>query len=304
MEHGMAIPYEVEPFRLSCTSHGKLSVWDGGGSGTPLLLIHGNSSSHQVFARQLRSDLAARCRLITFDLPGHGQSEDAHDPARTYSLPGLADCTVELLERLEVSSAVVLGWSLGGHVAIEMLSRFKGMKGLILTGTPPIRRGGFVEGFVSSPADGLAGRRHLSEAEVDTFAQAMFGTPVEPFLQGAIGRSDGRCRQGLFEASRAGLGVDQRLAVEGSALPIAVINGATDPLIRLDYLEGVAYRNLWEGRCHRLDGAGHAPFWHAADTFNALVGRFLGELERGTAGLERPAVKGDQKTVSTRASRM
>ncbi|WP_338664108.1 alpha/beta hydrolase [Pararoseomonas sp. SCSIO 73927] len=254
---------------------------DSGGGGRPLLLIHGNSSCRQVFARQFQSDLAARYRLIAFDLPGHGASDDAPDPFRTYSLPGLADCAVEILERLQISEAVVLGWSLGGHVAIEMLSRFKGMKGLILTGTPPIRRGGFAEGFVSAPADGFAGRRHLSEAEVETFAGLMFGTPVEPFLREAISRADGRCRQGLFEAARAGLGVDQRLAVEGSALPIAVINGEADPLIRLAYLDGVAYANLWDGRCHRLDGAGHAAFWHAAGAFNPLLSRFLAELERG-----------------------
>ena len=205
-------------------------------------------------------------------MPGHGRSDDAYDPARTYSLPGLAACTVELLARLGVSDAVVLGWSLGGHIAIEMLSLYEGTRGLILTGTPPIRRGGLAEGFVSSPADGLAGCRHLSEAEADRFAETMFGAPVEPFLRDAIRRADGRCRQGLFAASRAGLGVDQRLAVEGATLPIAVVNGAADPLVKVDYLERVAYRNLWAGQCHRLDGAGHAAFWQAADTFDTLVG--------------------------------
>ena len=275
---------------FSDTSHGRLAFVDSGGAGTPVLLIHGNSSCRQVFARQFRSDLAASVRLIAFDLPGHGESEDAPDPTRTYSLPGLADCTAELLGRLGVKEAVVMGWSLGGHVAIEMLSRFKGMKGLILTGTPPIRRGGYAEGFVSSPADGLAGRRHLAEAEVDRFARAMFGTPVKPFLRDAIGRSDGRCRQGLFEASRAGLGVDQRLAVEASALPIAVVNGAADPLIRLDYLDSLAYRNLWRGRCHRLDGAGHAAFWHAAGAFNALMDGFLHDVEGKAAAPGRAAL--------------
>lgn len=251
----------------------------------PLLLLHGNSSCRQVFTRQFQRDLAARYRLIAFDLPGHGESEDAPDPVRTYSLPGLADCALEVLARLGIGDAVVLGWSLGGHVAIEMLSSFTGMKGLVLTGTPPIRRGGFAEGFVSAPADGFAGRRHLAEAEAERFARLMFGEPAEPFLLEAIRRADGRCRQGLFEASRAGRGVDQRLAVEGSAVPIAVINGVADPLIRLDYLDGVAYRNLWDGRCHRLHGAGHAAFWHASDGFNALLSRFLAELEGGAAGL-------------------
>lgn len=250
----------------------------------PLLMIHGNSSCRGVFARQVRSELAGECRLITFDLPGHGQSDDAPDPVRTYSRPGLADCAIELLARLGVSEAVVLGWSLGGHIAIEMLPRFRGMKGLVLTGTPPVWRGGMAEGFVASPAAGLPGRRDLSEAEVDEFARMMFGTPVEPFLRQALRRADGRCRQRLFEASRAGHGVDQRLAVEGSALPIAVINGEADPLVRLEFVESVAYGNLWDERCHRLGGVGHAAFWHAAGVFNALVGRFLGDLERGAAG--------------------
>ena len=275
----MGLTQESEPDHFVITSHGKLLVEDTGGPGVPLLLIHGNSSCRQVFARQIRSDLAAKCRLITFDLPGHGRSDDAGDPVRTYSLPGLADCTVELLACLGVSDAVVLGWSLGGHIGIEMLSRCPGMKGLVLTGAPPIRRGCFAEGFAGAPADGLAGRRHLSEVEVDSFARLMFGAPVKPFLRDAISRADGRCRQRLFEATRARLGVDQRLAVEGSVLPIAVVNGAADPLIRLDYLESVAYRKLWDGRCHRLAGAGHAAFWHAADAFNALLGRFLDDLE-------------------------
>lgn len=274
--------------RLS-TSHGELAVEDTGGAGTPLLLIHGNSSCRGVFARQTGSELAGKHRFITFDLPGHGQSGDALDPVRTYSRTGLADCAVELLERLAVHEAVVLGWSLGGHVAIEMLSRFRGMKGLIVTGTPPIRHGGFKEGFVASPATGLPGRRHLSDAEVDEFARMMFGAPVQPFLRRAIRRADGRFREELFASSLAGRGVDQRLAVEESPIPIVVINGEDDPLIRLDYVESLDYGNLWDGRCHRLPGAGHAAFWHAADGFNALFQRFLGDVQHGQTSSTRPS---------------
>lgn len=215
--------------RLS-TSHAELLVEDTGGGGTPLLLIHGNSSCRGVFAPQTAARFGGKHRLITFDLPGHGGSEDAIDPARTYSRIGLAECAVELLERLGVNEAVVLGWSLGGHVAIEMLSRFRGMRGLILPGTPPIRRGGFKEGFVASPAAGLPARRHLSEAEVDVFARLMCGLPVPPFLRQAIGRADSRFREQLFAPSLAGGGVDQHHAVETSPIPIAVINGDEDPL--------------------------------------------------------------------------
>lgn len=31
-----------------------------------------------------------------------------------------------------------MGWSLGGHVALELTSRLEQLKGLLITGTPPI----------------------------------------------------------------------------------------------------------------------------------------------------------------------
>jgi pimeloyl-ACP methyl ester carboxylesterase len=259
------------------TSHGKIVVEDHGGPGIPMLLIHGNSTSRHVFSRQMKSPLQDLCRLIRFDLPGHGESEYARDPHRTYTLSGFADVVVEVLGTLGIERVIVLGWSLGGHIAVELLSRLESIEGLVLTGAPPIRRGGFAEGFVQSQHFALASRRHLSPAEVEQFGQAIFGRAVGPRLRHAIARADGRCRERLFEAGRAGEGVDQRATVEASCVPIAVINGATDPLVNLDYIDGVAFPNLWRARCHRLQ-AGHAAFWQAAPAFNELVAHFVEDV--------------------------
>jgi hypothetical protein len=75
-----------------------------------------------------------------------------------------------------------------------------------------------------------------------------------------VARADGRFRKRVFEASCAGNGVDQRVTVETSSVPFAVVNGAAGRLVKLDYTDSIAYANLWEGRCHRLFGLGHAPF--------------------------------------------
>ncbi|WP_407521275.1 alpha/beta fold hydrolase [Methylobacterium oryzisoli] len=270
------------PARMIATTHGRLAVDDRGGTGRPLLLIHGNSSCRRVFARQWDSRLRDLCRLITLDLPGHGESDDASAPARSYTRAGLADAVFETIASLGLERVVVLGWSLGGHIAIEMLTRAAGIEGLVIAGAPPVRRGGMAEGFLPSSHLASAGRRSLSPVEMTGFARAIFGEPVEPFLLHAIARADGRCRERLFQDARAGHLTDQRLTVESSPVPIAVINGAADPLINLDYIDGVAFRNLWSGRCHRLH-AGHAPFWHASDACNALVARFLDDLRAGTA---------------------
>lgn len=257
------------------TSHGSLAVEDNLNPGPPVVLIHGNSSSRKVYRRQFDAPFAQCRRLVAVDLPGHGDSGDAPDPARTYTRSGLADAIAELFDAMRISEAVVVGWSLGGHVGIDLLSRFDTIRGLMITGTPPVRRGCMAEGFNTSPQYGFAGRAELSDEDVSRFASAMLGEPVAPFLPSAVRRTDGRFRQILFEAARAGAGPDQRLAVERSTVPIAVVNGSDDPLIKLDYLDSVAYGNLWDGRCHRLPNVGHAPFWHAPAEFNALLERFL-----------------------------
>jgi pimeloyl-ACP methyl ester carboxylesterase len=120
------------------TSHGSLAVEESGQTSMPVLLIHGTSSCHSAFYHQLPGELAQDRRLITFDLPGHGQSSDAPDPMRSYTRPGLADAAVELLAKLGVTEAVVFGLSLGGHIGIEMVPRFQGNASCATSKGPPL----------------------------------------------------------------------------------------------------------------------------------------------------------------------
>jgi pimeloyl-ACP methyl ester carboxylesterase len=263
------------------TSHGVIAVEDVGQGSLPLVLIHGNSTCRDVFRHQLAGRLAENHRLIAFDLPGHGQSGDAPDPARTYTRPGLAEAVVELLESLSVTEAVVLGWSLGGHIGIEMVPRFAGMRGLMVIGTPPVARNGMAEGFQRSPHMQLGGQEHLSETDIGVFVHAIFGKSAEPFMHKAVARADSRFRKTLFEAARAGLGVDQRQIVETSQISLAVVNGSADRFVKLDYLDTLGYANLWEGHCHRLAGLGHAPFWEGPGDFDPILERFLQDVESG-----------------------
>lgn len=263
------------------TSHGSIAVAEYGQRGLPVLLIHGNSFCRDVFRHQLRGRLAESHRLIALDLPGHGQSSDAPDPVRSYKRSALAEAVVEVLGMLGITEAIVLGWSLGGHIGIEMVSRFPGMRGLMVTGTPPVARGQMAQGFITSPHGGIASRQDLSADDIDAFVNAIFGASAEPFLREAVARADGRFRKRLFEAARAGDGVDQRVTVETSSVPLAVINGAADRLVNLDYIDSVSYANLWEGRCHRLAGLGHASFWEAPDAFAPFLERFVRDIESG-----------------------
>jgi pimeloyl-ACP methyl ester carboxylesterase len=105
---------------------------------------------------------------------------------RTYTRPGLAGAALELLGKLGVTEAIVVGWSLGRHIAIEMVPRFPGMRGLMIAGTPPVGSNNMAQGFRGSPHMGVAGKQDLSEADIEGFIRAIFGESVEPFIRHAV----------------------------------------------------------------------------------------------------------------------
>jgi pimeloyl-ACP methyl ester carboxylesterase len=103
--HGVKIHYVVE------------------GTGEPVLLIHGLYSSAEmnwqlpgIFAR-----LAKDHRVIALDLPGHGRSDKPEEEA-AYGL-AIIDDIVALLDHLKVKQAHVVGYSIGGMIAVKLVAR-------------------------------------------------------------------------------------------------------------------------------------------------------------------------------------
>lgn len=255
------------------TSHGRIAVRDTGSDGPSVLLLHGNSSTGAIFRNQL-SAFGERYRLLAPDLPGHGASADATDPERSYSIPGYAEAMLEVLERLELGKAVVFGWSLGGHVGIDMIPRYPGLQALMITGTPPASLGDMAQAFKPLLMN-LAGKENFTAEDVQTYAEATSGKPYEPFLHEAVARTDGRARKMMLEHVASGKLADQARIVASATISLAVVNGAEEPFVETGFVARQRYGRLWEGTCHLIAGSGHAPFWDAPAQFNGIFARFL-----------------------------
>ena len=145
---------EINHCQIS-TSHGTLAISEIGNGEPVLLLIHGNSFCRKIWRHILNSSLSKTHRIIAFDLPGHGESSNAANPQQDYTQPGYARAAVELLTKLGVKEAIVFGWSLGGHIGIEMipLTPAAGLmiRGLMIVGTPPVGYGDLDKGFTFGP---------------------------------------------------------------------------------------------------------------------------------------------------------
>jgi pimeloyl-ACP methyl ester carboxylesterase len=269
--------------RLALTTlHGTLHiVHTGPENGTPLLLIHGNSFCSSIWQPLLTNEkLYRNYHLIAFDLPGHGKSSNAPNPERSYSQPAYADAALRVLASFNRTAAIVLGWSLGGHIALEMIAaKPTAILGAMLVGTPPIGHGEVSLGFTfgNEWRQALAGRDDLNDEEMEAFAHNCADLPYEEWMSETVRRTDQKARKIMFEGFAKGECADQRKVVENSDAMIAVVNGKEDPFIELDFINSLHYKRLWTGKCVEMEGFKHAPFWATAnrEPFIELLVKFV-----------------------------
>ena len=89
------------------------------GTGRPLILLHGGLGAIEMFGPNLPA-LAQGRQVIAVDLQGHGRTADIDRPL---SVALMADDIAALIKHLGLASADVMGYSLGGGVALQTAIR-------------------------------------------------------------------------------------------------------------------------------------------------------------------------------------
>jgi len=266
------------PERMIDTRHGRVAVSDTGGDGPAILAIHGNSACKEAFCHQF-STFRGTHRLIAFDLPGHGVSDNA-DPEAAYNVPAYADVAEDVLAALNVQSPTILGWSLGGYVGLELAARTPDkFAGLCICGTSPLNivPEDFARGYDASSHLVLAGKQYFTRTEQRAYASSATAPLIRDsaFMHHNINRTDGRTR--YYMITRLGV-VDwprqMRMLREG-LVPLAILNGADDPFLDHAYIAGLSYGRIWRGAPQDIPEGKHAPFFNRPEAFNRAFAGFM-----------------------------
>lgn len=268
---------------------GNISVWDSQTkSSHNLILIHGNSACKEVFS-PLYQSLKDKYRIIAIDLPGHGESDDASEPDKQYSLTACSQVIRDVVKSLNLPNYYIMGWSLGGHIAIETLDD-PYLKGIIISGTPPIELSaeGFKKGFYETMKleylpeelkDGgakelgplLMKETALEEKEAARFhAYGGLDTLHDEklkFLVTAGQRTDGLARKYILQSFFNGK--SQAEAVINSDKPVLAIQGMTDAGINNNYV-----KSLLKDKCVELP-SGHGLIYTNAEVVSQIIKEFL-----------------------------
>jgi pimeloyl-ACP methyl ester carboxylesterase len=265
---------------------GRVAIHQSTGMGPTVVMIHGNSSSSRAFERQIDGPLGEKYRLIGIDLPGHGHSPDASDPD-VYTIIGFAVVLSDLVRRLCITDSVFVGWSLGGHILLQATSALSKARGFMIIGTPPLASPpNFDAAFLPSPVRAIAFSAEMNEDRARQMVQGLFKpgtTNIPPSLVDEIMRTDSRVRAQLAVPSKRR---DQVEIVAKLKQPLAVVQGAADPLINGEYYETISMPTLWRGTVQTIANAGHVPHWEQPAEFDAVLGDFIEDCSR-TAWLTR-----------------
>ncbi len=139
-------------------------VHNDGGVGRPLMLLHGGLGDSTMFAPLLPA-LPQTHQTITVELQGHGHTADIDRP---FSFEAMADDVAALIQELQLGTVDLLGYSLGGGVALQTAIRHpEVVNRLILVSAPGKRDGWYPEQ--------LAGMGAMN-AEV---AKSWIGSPMQ-----------------------------------------------------------------------------------------------------------------------------
>lgn len=245
--------------------------------GLPVVCLHGWGLHGGIWAT-LAEALPGR-RVFTPDLPGYGGTA----PVSPYTAEGLADALAAVMP----PACAVVGWSLGGMVALAWAARQpRQVRALALVGSTPsfIRRPGWETGLDPAVLAGFA-----ADLAADYRATLLRFLALQARGGEAARQVIGQLRATLFSRGEpdpailaAGLDVLRQADLRGQvgevACPALVVHGGHDTLCPAAAGRWLA-AHLVDGRLALHDHASHAPFLSHPQWCAAQLREFLGAVD-------------------------
>jgi pimeloyl-ACP methyl ester carboxylesterase len=241
------------------------------GSGPPLILTHGYSSTSDMWQGQIAA-LSQHHKLVLWDMRGHGQSDYPADAAAYSEALTVADIAA-LLDAVGAEKAIVGGLSLGGYMSLAFYRTHpERVRALLIIDTGP--------GFRKDDARDAWNKRAHETA--DRFDRE--GLAVLKSLSAERASVTHRDATGLARAARGMLTQRDASVMEtlpNIKVPSLVVVGADDTpfLAASDYMAA----KIPGAQKVVIPAAGHAANIDQPKAFNDAVTSFLDGLEAGQA---------------------
>lgn len=240
----------------------------GNGSGEPLVLLHGSYMTITNNWTGWIAELSKTRRVVAVEMQGHGRTADI---SREFSYEALADDVAALLDHLRITRADLLGYSMGGGVAMQVAIRHPEKVRKLVSISAVFRHDGWVKEaldmFPQLTADMLKG------SPIETEYKKLSPTPNEfpSFVKRVI----------AMDLKPYDFGADK---LKATRAPFLFIHGDADG-VRLDHIAEMFrlkgdeifgdMRPRSESRLAVLPNTTHVTLMEKGDTIIPMVNGFL-----------------------------
>lgn len=263
-----------------------LHVDDYGGSGRPVILIHGWPLSGASWKYQLSALNEAGFRVITYDRRGFGRSDK---PVTGYSYKTLAQDLSGIIEALNLRDVTLVGFSMGGGEVAQYIADFgeSRLHSVVFAGaiTPMMMN---LPNNPEGPLDKTkAAAMTLSlTTDSDAFYKDFIKQFFSPNANGTMLVSDAQyqetlvlCKQAsklaALEAMQAFALADFREDLKKISVPTLVIHGDADGTVSFEGSGARTHQAIKHSQLHIIEGAPHGFNVSHAEKFNTALISFL-----------------------------
>jgi pimeloyl-ACP methyl ester carboxylesterase len=224
-----------------------------------IFCIHGNSSSAKIYQEFLESDEILNTK-IAVDLNGHGNNQSDDFKINNFLFDSYKKFLLEKIFEIE-GDILLIGHSLGGHLAIEIAHDIKNLKGLIIMGTPPVKKPiNFEKAFLPVPALNTFFTEHPKEKEItDAINIAVKNKAKRALIISDFKKANPLVRKPLADKLIENQLLNQFHVFTKLNIPKYIIAGDSDPFVNRDYLENVKNNSEYSCRIFDINHCGHYP---------------------------------------------
>jgi len=262
---------EVEP-------NVNLHISDGG-EGRPIVLIHGWPLSDEMFEYQYNDLITNNFRVIGITLRGFGKSDK---PYGVYDYDIFAWDIKNVLSKLDVKDAVLVGFSMGGSIAIRYVSTYNGayVSKLVLCGAAaPIwtQRKDFPYNLPPSAVDDLIKLNYKDRPKLLSDFAKIFSATETSLNEGIGSWLNGICLSASSYATAQCLialrDTDLRSDLVKVKIPTLIMHGKKDKICSFD-LAGQMKTGISGSHIVAFENSGHSMFLEETDKFNSELIKF------------------------------
>ncbi|MBN1857380.1 MAG: alpha/beta hydrolase [Dehalococcoidia bacterium] len=248
------------------------------GKGQPVLLISGLGGNAEMWLRQAEQ-LAEKYQVIRFDNRGAGRSDAADGP---YTIQMMAADSVQLLDALDITTAHIVGSSMGGMIAQEVAIQYPD-KALSLTLIATQCGGPHAFGAEEENATAL---RELATIDMTPQERARAWVPFtlspefresNPDMVEEYVKITGQypCSTDALRAQWSALmGYDSWERLQYVVAPTLILQGSQDKLVPPENADVLGVR-IPDAEVVFIEGAGHSLAFESADRVNELMMDFF-----------------------------